>query len=301
MLRTIMSVLASEYVRVHEVIQVAYTAMESDAGVVGGFVSDRPNRPDVVFLGGPPVGKALEIHGARWKELQPESHLLAGRATALVVNAANKIDSLSLEQLESIWSGEADDWSVIDGTGLTPPDWPLPGTKGPTAIPVHRYGLRKNERATEVFERARPARAKNGRMAFLPSTEEVVASVGVDPYAIGFVDLAAIPKTGQTIKVIGIIGTKNNAGGDGQKPEVIYPSAATIRDGTYPFAERVFLFVHPKASEAAKGFAEFLASESLEQAYHSHGLLPLVNSKKDQVVSPPPSAKPVPTEGWSFP
>jgi ABC-type phosphate transport system substrate-binding protein len=115
------------------------------------------------------------------------------------------------------------------------------------------------------------------------------------------VDLAAIPKTGQTIKVIGIIRTKNNAGGDGQKPEVIRPTAATIRDGTYPLAERIFLYVHPKASEAAKGFAKFLASESLEQAYHSHGLLPLVNSKKDQVVSPPPSAKPVPTEGWSFP
>jgi ABC-type phosphate transport system substrate-binding protein len=276
MLRALIPNLAAEYVRASETIQVSYAATDAETGVIAGFVSDRPNRPEIVFLDGPPRGKALEVHGDRWKELNPEGHLVAGRAAAIVVNAANTLDALTLEQIEAIWSGAIDDWSALDGTGLSPPDAPLPGSNGPNAIPVHRIGLRKNAPAAEIFGRARPARAKQGRMTFMPGTLEVVAAVGTDPYALGVVDLADIPKTGQTIKVLGIM---VETGDDGGNAAVVCPSADTIRAGTYPFAERTFVYVHPQASDTAKRFAGFLASESSTTAYKAHGLVPLIEAE----------------------
>lgn len=273
-LRALMPDLTTAYVRAAETIQVSYAATDSETGVIAGFVSDRPNRPELVFLDGPPRGKALEVHGDRWKELNPERHLVAGRAAAIVVNAANKLDSLTLEQIEAIWSGAIDDWSALDETGLSPPDAPLPGSIGPNAIPIHRIGLRKNAPAAEIFGRARPARAKQGRMTFLPGTLEVVAAVGTDPYAIGVVDFADIPKTRQTIKVLGIMVDMGHNGGNAA---VVCPSADTIRAGTYPFAERIFVYVHPQAGDTAKRFAGFLARETLPPTYGAHGLVPLID------------------------
>lgn len=320
-LRSVLPDLVTEYVRAQQTIQVAYAGSDSESTAIGGFLSDRPNRPELLFLNGPPQGKALEAHGVRWKEVDPTAHLLAGRATAIIVNAANKLDALSRDQIEGVFSGAIDDWALIDGTGLTPPERRMPGTKSADVIPVNRLGLRKNDPAAELFQRARPAKAKQGRMTFLPGTPEVVAAVGIDPYAIGIVDLAAMSTTGQTIKVLGV---KLDGNAAGAPARIVRPSADAIHDGTYPFAERVSVYVHPEASDAAKGFAKFLAGEGrntvgeragegtkadpVKQAYEKHGLVPLGLGRAQEDHSEgqrkalfPSDSKPAPGPSWSFP
>jgi ABC-type phosphate transport system substrate-binding protein len=291
-LRGLLPDLALEYVRAQQTIQVAYAGSDSESTAIGGFLSDRPNRPELLFLNGPPQGKALGVHGARWKEVDPTGHLLAGRATAIIVNAANKLDALSRDQIEGVLSGAIDDWALIEGTGLTAPERRLPGTRNADAIPVNRLGLRKNDPAAELLQRTRPAKAKLGRMTHLAGTAEVVAAVGIDPYAIGIVDLAAMPTTGQTIKVLGIA---VDAEAEGEKARIVRPTAETIRDGTYPFAERVYVYAHPEASDAAKRFAEFLRrggdadtpkNDAMKHVYENHGLVPL---ETDERQVPPPS------------
>ncbi len=282
-LRLLMPEVALEYVRAHEAIQVPYAASESDIAAIGSFVSDRANRPEILFLAGKPSDRALEQHGQRWKEVNAAEHLLAGRATAIIVNAANKLDALSRDQVEAIFSGETEDWAVVEGTSLVPPERRPPGTKATIAIPIQRYGVRQTDPAAIVFQQGRPPRAKNGRLTQLPDTSAVLAAVGTDPYAIGFADFASIPEAGQTVKILGIA-----VAGEGAKPITVRPSAATIRDESYPFAERLHLYVHPDASETAKAFGGFLAGmtagasqpdvddrQVVERALRAHGLLRL--------------------------
>jgi ABC-type phosphate transport system substrate-binding protein len=282
-LRPLMPDLATEYVRAHDVIQVPYAASESDIAAIGNFVSDRANRPELLFLAGRPSDRALELHGERWKEVNASEHLLAGRATAIIVNAANKLDALPRDAVEAIFSGETEDWAVVDGTSLVEPQRRPPGTKPTITIPIHRFGVRQNDPAAIVFQQGRPPRAKNGRLTQLPDTAAVVAAVGTDPYAIGFADFASIRESGQTVKILGIA-----VAGDGAGPITVRPSAATIRDESYPFAERLYVYAHPDASDTAMAFAGFLAGmtagapqpdadgrQVVERALRAHGLLRL--------------------------
>ncbi|MFP4053483.1 MAG: hypothetical protein ACLFV7_06425 [Phycisphaerae bacterium] len=66
----------------------------------------------------------MEIHGEKWLALGvdekgkptgggPEEHRIAGKAVGIVVNPAKKLESLTLAQVQAIFAGDVDDWSVI--------------------------------------------------------------------------------------------------------------------------------------------------------------------------------------------
>jgi ABC-type phosphate transport system substrate-binding protein len=83
------------------------------------------------------------------------------------------------------------------------------------------------------------------------------------------------------VKVLGI----KLAGPQGQ---VVYPTPENIRTAMYPLSQRLYLYVHPKASETAKDFAKFIATcgasaatpyadveGDVRKAFLKNGLIPL--------------------------
>jgi hypothetical protein len=111
-------------------------------------------------------------------------------------------------------------------------------------------------------------------------TAEVLAALSADPLGIAFVDLSALPadpaKAG--VKVLAV-----TAGG-----KAVMPSAESIRTAMYPFSQRLFLYVHPKASDTAKDFAKFIATcgqseaspytdtlKAVAETYRKNCLIPL--------------------------
>jgi ABC-type phosphate transport system substrate-binding protein len=127
-------------------------------------------------------------------------------------------------------------------------------------------------------------RDKLRRVTYKKDTAEAVAAVSMDPQAIAFVDLAAIPASGQSVKVLPV------KFGQGEKARNIAPTAENIRSAMYPLSQRYFLYVHPKASDTAKDFARFLATcggseaspytdtvKAMMEAYQKHGLIPLAD------------------------
>jgi len=95
-------------------------------------------------------------------------------------------------------------------------------------------------------------------------TAEILSAVSLDPQAIGFVDLAAIP-AGQNVKILPI--------GQGIRPSA--PTPANIKSGMYPLTQRMLLYVHPQASDTAKDFAKFLTSGDCDDTFRKHDLIPL--------------------------
>ena len=155
-------------------------------------------------------------------------------------------------------------------------------------IGIHAFGLHPREAATKVFVKECLPRRKFRRVTLLKDTAAAVAAVGVDPQAIAYVDLTAIPATGQAVKVLAI---KVGRGRKGKKARLIKPTARNIKNAMYPLSQRLYLYVHPQAGDAAKRFAEFLATcgastsspycdtlKSATAAYRAHGLIPLADA-----------------------
>jgi ABC-type phosphate transport system substrate-binding protein len=340
--KDILNDLSVEYVRAKEVVQLGYTSAGSDIVAVGQFVAGarvasespatagdsgtaedsnatggnakRPSR-ELLVLGDRPSEKAMEIHGEKWNALGrdengqpdgtgPAEHLLAGRAVAIIVNPANKLESLTLPQLQAIFGGEVKEWSIIGGTGLEPGE-----RVGGKTLPINLYGLRANDDATAVFEKECLPRDKWRGVQYKKTTAEAVKAVSMDPNAMAFVDLAAIPGLslksltdgfaagGQNVKVLAI------QVGVGERAEVVKPSPSNIANAMYPLAQRVYLYVHPDASDSAKGFAEFIATcggseatpyadtvKAVMDTYQKHGLIPLADAAIERMTKDAMSA-----------
>ena len=289
--------LATEYVRAKGVIQLSYAAVDADVSSVGAFITGETGVRELLLLGDKPSGRAMELYGERWfamgvgKDGKPDGtgpaeHMIAGRAAAIIVNPANKLESLTLGQIQAIFQGDVDDWAVIGGTGLQPAG-ARPGTAVAPGgkLQINLFGLGANEPAAAVFEKEGVPRDKWRRVTVRASAAEAVAAVSVDPQAMAFVDLTAIPASSQSVKVLPI------KFGQGEKARNIAPTAENIKNAMYPLSQRYFLYVHPKASDTAKDFASFLATcggseatpyadtvKAVMETYRKHGLIPLADA-----------------------
>jgi ABC-type phosphate transport system substrate-binding protein len=194
---------------------------------------------ELLFLADKPSARAMELHGKQWNALGrdanglpngtgPAEYMLAGRAAAVIVNPANKIDALTIGQVQAIFGGEVADWGTLGSTGLRPKATPRQAGSGqgisrlrPEATPrqaIKVYGLRSDDLATGIFEKECLERAKWKKVAIKKDSAEVLAAVSMDPQAIGFVDLAGISATGQSIKILAIkLGT-------GERAKLILPT-----------------------------------------------------------------------------
>jgi ABC-type phosphate transport system substrate-binding protein len=252
---------------------------------------------ELLFLADKPSARAMELYGKQWNALGstslttsgrdangqpngtgPAEYLLAGRAAAVIVNPANKIDALTIGQLQAIFGGEVADWSTIGSTGLTASGGTAKGTIKP-------YGLRGDDLATGIFEKECLERARWKRVEIKKDSAEVLAAVSMDPQAIGFVDLAGISATGQSVRILAIkLGT-------GERAKLILPTPENIKNAMYPLSQRLWLYVHPQASDTAKDFVKFIATCGASEAspyadtvkavmdtYRKHGLVPLADA-----------------------
>lgn len=284
--------LATEYVRAKAVIQSSYAAVDADVSSIGAFITGDAGARELLLLGDKPSGRAMELHGEKWLALGvdeqgqptgggPEEHMIAGRAAAIIVNPTNKLESLTLGQVQAIFQGDVDDWAIIGGTELTPPAGP--GGR-PGKLQINLFGLFPQNPATAIFEKEGVPRDKWKRVTLKKDTAEALAAVSMDPQAIAFVDLAAIPATGQSVKIVPI------KFGQGEKAKVYLPTAENIKNAMYPLSQRYFLYVHPKASDTAKDFAKFIATcggseatpyadtvKAVMETYRKHGLIPLAD------------------------
>jgi len=302
---------------------------------------------ELLFLADKPSARAVELHGQKWNALGrdsagkpngagPAEYLLAGRAVAVIVNPANKIDALTLAQLQAIFGGEVEDWGTLGNSGSQITGSQIKGSQ------IKAYGLRSDDLATGIFEKECLERAKWKRVGIKKDSAEVLAAVSMAPQAIAFVDLAAIPATGQNVRVLGIrlpgrgpaappppaeAGTSPVGGGGvaertGAAPPpafaeatagrpapgatslvrgggVYYPTPENIKSAMYPLSQRLWLYVHPQASDTARDFVKFIATcggstsltagaseaspyadtvKSVMDTYRKHGLVPLADA-----------------------
>ncbi len=156
--------------------------------------------------------------------------VVAKDGIAVVVNTANQVSELTMDQVKKIFTGEIKDWSKVGGS------------KGPITVVVREEGSGTRGAFEEIVL------DKDGKLVASAivqnSTGAVKTAVTKDSNAIGFISLGSVDNTVKAVKVDGV-----------------EPSEATVLDGSYKISRPFLFLTKGKINAATKAFIDFVLSE----------------------------------------
>ncbi len=164
---------------------------------------------------------------------------------AVIINPANPISDLSIEQIASIYTGEVKNWSEIGGNDA----------------PIVCIGREAASGTRDGFESITGTEDKCVYSQELTSTGDVVQTVSSNPNAIGYASLASVKDTVKAVSVEGVT-----------------PTTDTIQNGSYKL-QRDFVLVtkkDTKLSGAAQAFFDFATSAQADELIENAGAIPVI-------------------------
>ena len=194
----------------------------------------------------------------------PTEIIIGFDAIAVFVNFENTLEALTLEQLDSLFSGT----NRCGGSGPLE-TWRDLGVDGPLgAQRVSLFG-RNSASGTYTFfrERALCGGDYQKRVNEQPGSSSVVQSVGVSPRGIGYSGIGYVT---ESVKVLGLMA-------DNGTP--VFPSAQSALDGTYPLARPLYIYVNQAADQGLTGlekqFLDLALSSAGQQVISEYGFIAL--------------------------
>jgi phosphate transport system substrate-binding protein len=174
--------------------------------------------------------KASEIEQAKAKGVNPKQIVIAYDCITPVVNSANPVKNLSMQQLKDIYTGKIRDWKDVGGN----PGAIVLISRDSSSGTFEYWGehVLKKERvvATALMQ------ASNGAVA---------QAVSKNKYAIGYVGLAYAKAPGlKDLTVEGIAG-----------------SVATTLNGTYPISRGLYLYTNGEPSGDVAKLVNYILSD----------------------------------------
>jgi phosphate transport system substrate-binding protein len=180
--------------------------------------------------------KDNEIEQAQANGIEPVEHLVAIDALAVIVNPANPVNQLTIDQIADIYTARITNWQEVGGN-----DAPIILVSRETNSGTHVYFLE---------EVVRQGDSENSDI-FAPQTLLMPSSVGItseiqrNPNAIGYDGLGYVTEHEKLIAVAP----------DAAAPYVL-PSVQTGADGSYPIARGLYMYT---AGVPAGDIADFIA------------------------------------------
>ena len=156
-------------------------------------------------------------------------NIVALDGVAVVINPANGVEDLTVEQIAQIFTGEITNWSELGGTD------------GEIAV----FGREAGSGTRGAFEEIVGVEDTCKYTNEYSSTGDVIGNVASNPNAIGYASLSAVNDTVKAVKVNGVA-----------------PSEDTVKDGSYEI-QRPFVMVTKEGaelSEATQAFLDFAMS-----------------------------------------
>ena len=163
---------------------------------------------------------------------------------AVIVNPANKVADLTVEQIAQIFTGEITDWSQLGGEAGT----------------ISCIGREAGSGTRDGFESITKTKDACKMDQELTSTGAVIEAVAGNPNAIGYASLSALKDTVKAVTVGGV-----------------ECSEATVLDGSYAI-QRPFVFVTKDStalSAQAQAFFDFATSAAANDLIRAAGAVPV--------------------------
>ena len=196
--------------------------------------------------------KEKEITLAAQKNIHPTEFKVAMDGIALVVNPANPINELTVEQIKKIFTGTVDNWKQVGG-----PDQPI------------LVLSRESSSGTFVFfqEHVLDKKDYSRNARSLPGTSAMIQNIATDVWTIGYVGLGYAEQAAGKVKTLAVSAAPGQA--------AIAPSEATINSGAYLIARPLFLYTGNAPTGLTKEFIDFTLSPKGQAIVRQAGYIPI--------------------------
>lgn len=173
-----------------------------------------------------------------------EETVLALDGIAMIVNPANEISDLTVDQIAKIYTGEITNWKDVGGKDAE----------------IVVIGREAGSGTRDGFESITKTAEKCQYRQELTSTGDVITTVSQNPDAIGYASLASVKNTVKALNVDGVT-----------------PTEETVKNGSYKI-QRPFVLVTKSGvtlSDAAQAFFEYATSAKASEIIAAAGATPV--------------------------
>ncbi|MBI4317684.1 MAG: PstS family phosphate ABC transporter substrate-binding protein [Chloroflexi bacterium] len=199
--------------------------------------------------------KQEEIESARKNGVEPQEFKVALDGLAVVVNPANPVNELTMDQLRDIFMGTVTNWSEVGGREGRIVVLSRESNSG-THLYFKEHVLRRgNEKGPEEFA---------PRALLMPSSQAIADEVATNRNAIGYYGL-------------GYVGNRQKALAIAPKPgaKAVLPTVATVVSGDYPISRPLFWYTRGKPEGTVRELVEFSLSDEGQQIVLDLDFVPL--------------------------
>ncbi|MBI5058760.1 PstS family phosphate ABC transporter substrate-binding protein [candidate division KSB1 bacterium] len=197
--------------------------------------------------------KDNEREQAKQRGVNPVELSVGMDGLAVMVNPANPISELALEQIKQIYTGGYTRWSDVGG-----PDQPIVvlsrESNSGTYVYFQEHVLNKADFAATV--------------RLMPSTGAIVQALRDDKWAIGYGGVAYGENS--QIKILNVKSTPDAA--------AVFPSEAAVHDGSYPIARPLFYYTNGQPTGELKKFVDWCLSPAGQKIVVESGYMTVKKS-----------------------
>ncbi len=240
---------AEEYMKVHPELFVAVTGGGSGTGfaaLINGTCDLAASSREI---------KKQEIELANKKGVSPSEHKVALDGLAVVVNPANPVAHLTLQQLADIFTGKITNWKDVGGTDAKIVLLSREVNSG-THVYFKEHVIRHNDsKSTEEF---------SSEALLLPSSQAIADEITHNTAAIGYYGMGYISPKQKALAI----------SADEASPAQP-PTLENVISGAYPISRPLYLYTNGESNEAAKHFLDYLLSPEGQSVVSKHDFVPL--------------------------
>jgi len=199
---------------------------------------------------------AEEKSQAEANGIDPVEFVIARDAIAVIVNPANPVRQLTLQQISDIYSGKIKNWSEVGGDDL-----PIVRLSRETNSGTHVYFL---ETVIRLGDKTNTTLFSTDTL-LLPSSEGIINEVRQNPNAIGYDGLGYVP---DDLKVIAVA--------EAEGGRYVLPMISTVNDKSYPVARDLYMYTSGEPTGAVKIYLDWILSDEAQQIVSDLGFVPIL-------------------------
>lgn len=205
--------------------------------------------------------KSEELTLAVDRGIDPQGIIFAVDALAIVVHAQNPVDSIHLEDLGKVFSGELSNWEPLGGKQRD----------------ISLYGRQSNS-GTFVYFRDEIVRAEYANtLKQMNGTSQIIESIKQDVAGIGYVGIGyVIDRAGSPMEGIKVLKISQRPGSVAVDPTV----EENIIGGVYPIMRPLFQYVDGQPSQALRDFIAFELGETGQDIVRRNGYFPITDTHR---------------------
>ncbi len=175
--------------------------------------------------------------------------IIAYDALAVIINPENKVNQLTREQLEGIFTGKITNWKEVGGDNLK----------------IVAYS-RETSSGTYEFFKEHVLKNKNyaASALLMPATGAIVQSVSQTKGAIGYIGLAYLDRNVKAVKVSFDKGKS-----------YIAPSVATAKNKIYPITRPLYYYYLVSLENRVSPYISYVLSATGQQIVLNTGYIPV--------------------------